>query len=338
MTRKLNVAVIGVGWPGREHLKSYLQLPNVQVAALCDINEELVRKVAAEHKVGEVFTDHRQLLARSDIQAVSVCLPNFLHSQVSIDALRAGKHVLCEKPPALNARQARQMAGAARKHRRVLMYAMVLRYGHQAQTIRRYVDSGRLGDIYFGHAAYVRRRGIPIGAGGWFVDKKRAGGGALIDIGVHALDRCWYLMGCPKPAAIMGTSYQKFGHVVPKDVHFDVDDASFGMVRFANGASLLLEATWAINLPNQQVTRIAGTRGGATWDPLTIYTEQDGVPCDITPQVKELNPFLEEVRHFVECCTDRVPCRSGAEHGLQLQQMLDGIYQSAATGREVRIR
>jgi predicted dehydrogenase len=338
MARKLNVGVIGMGWPGREHLKGYLELDNVNVVALCDLNAELAGKVAADSGVGDVETDHKRLLARADIDAVSVCLPNFLHKKVTVDALRAGKHVICEKPPALNAREAQQMADAAKKSKKQLMYAMVLRYGAQATTIRSYVDSGQLGDIYFGHAAYVRRRGIPLGAGGWFVDKKRAGGGALIDIGVHALDRCWYLMGCPRPAAIMGSSYRKFAHLTPKGMKFDVDDASFGMVRFTNGATLMLEATWAINLPNAQVTRVAGAKGGATWDPLTIYTEQNGVPVDITPQVTEVNPFFAEVAHFVDCCTKRTPCKSGAEQGVHLQQMLDGIYKSAATGKEVRVR
>jgi len=338
MARKLNVAVIGAGWPGREHVKGYLELDHVNVSVLCDKDLKLATTWAEEFRIPEVATDYKKLLKRPDIDAISVCLPNFLHAPVTIDCLRAGKHVLCEKPPALCAAEAKRMAAAAKKARRTLMYAMVLRYSTEATTIRQFVDDGTLGQIYFGHAAYTRRNNIPVGAAGWFVDKKRSGGGALIDIGVHALDRCWYLMGCPKPVAVTGAAYSKFAHTLPKGVKFNVDDSAFAMVRFAGGATLLLEATWALHLPGGQITRVAGTAGGATWEPLTVYTNQGGTDVDIVPQVATWNPFHRQTAHFADCCRKKAKCISGAEQGVQLMQMLDAVYKSSSTGREVRIR
>jgi predicted dehydrogenase len=160
------------------------------------------------------------------------------------------------------------------------------------------------------------------------------------------LDQTWYLMGCPKPVSITGSVYQKFKHSVPKGVRYTVDDAAFGLIRFANDATLLLEATWAWHLPTSRTGRLAGTKGGVDLDPLTFYTDDDGVPVNITPQARELvfqppagpTNFPGETAHFVDCCLNRKKCICSAEHGVQLMQMLDGIYQSAKTGREVRLR
>ena len=337
MGKKLRVGIIGLGWPGVEHLKGYVASGKAEVVAVCDLDDERRERIAAEHGIPETYTDHRQMLREADIAAVSNALPNFLHAPVTLDALRAGKHVLCEKPPAMSASEARRMADAAEKQGVVLMYALCLRFAAESQTIKGFVERGELGEVYYGKCGYVRRRGIPVGKGGWFVDKKRAGGGALIDIGVHALDRCWWLMGCPRPAMVLGSVYQKFRHAVPKGVRFDVDDAAFALVKFANDATLLLEATWALNLPGGGYCEIAGTKGGARVSPLTIFAERDGVQLDITPAPPQANGLVGETVHFVECClTGKRPMMDG-EQGVQLMQMLDGIYKSQATGRAVRL-
>jgi predicted dehydrogenase len=337
VAKKLRVGIIGVGWPGVEHLKGYVASGRAKVVAVCDLDDERRERVAAEHNVPEAYSDYKKMLREAELDAVSNCLPNFLHAPVTLDALKAGKHVLCEKPPAMNAREAARMAALAKRKKLTLMYALCLRFAADSQLIHDYVDRGELGEVYFGKCGYVRRRGIPIGAGGWFVDKKRAGGGALIDIGVHALDRCWWLMGCPKPVAVLGSAYQKFRHVVPKGVKFDVDDAAFALIKFANGATLMLEATWALNLPGGGYCEIAGTKGGARLSPLTIFTERDGMQMDITPQVKPINGMEGETAHFVDCCLKgKRPIMDG-EQGVLLMKMLDGIYTSQEMGREVRL-
>jgi len=337
VARKLRVGIVGLGWPGVEHLKGYVASGKAQVVAVCDLDDERRERFAAEYDVPEAYSDYKAMLRKADIDAVSNALPNFLHAPITLAALRAGKHVLCEKPPAMNAREAQRMADAAKKSRVVLMYALCLRFGPEAQVVKGFADRGELGDVYYGKCGYVRRRGIPIGKGGWFVDKKRAGGGALIDIGVHALDRCWWLMGCPTPVMVLGSVYQEFKHLVPKGTNFDVDDAAFALIKFHNGATLMLEATWALNLPGGGYCEIAGTKGGARLSPLAVFTERDGMQIDITPTAPKLNAMLGETAHFVDCCLNgRKPIMDG-EQGVHLMQMLDGIYKSQATGKAVRI-
>tara|TARA_Y100001934_G_C12290547_1_gene744592 strand:+ start:512 stop:1534 length:1023 start_codon:yes stop_codon:yes gene_type:complete len=339
MAKKVRVGIIGLGWPGREHLKGYKQGRDAEVVALCDQNGELATEQAAEHDVPHIFSNHKQMFKEIELDAVSVCLPNFLHAPVALDALKAGKHVICEKPPALDARQARRMADTAKKNKLTLMYALCLRFGGQQKLARDYIEQGELGEIYYGRAVYHRRRGIPTGVGSWFVDKKRSGGGALIDIGVHALDSTWWLMGTPKPVSVSGSVFQQFKRVLPKaaQAHFSVDDSAFAHIKFANGAALHLECSWALNLPGGSALQIAGTKGGLELHPLRIYSERKSVQFDTTPEVPNADMFAGQTGHFVECIQKRkTPLMSG-EQGVQLMQMLDAIYKSAATGKEVKI-
>ena len=336
-TTKVRAAVVGLGWPGIQHLKGYMADPRSEVIAVCDLDKGHARRVAKEYKVSRVYTDHLKMLENDDIDAVSVCLPNFLHAPISMDALNAGKHVLCEKPPARSAQEALAMAEAAHQNGRTLMYALVQRFDGSTQRLKQLVREGELGEIYFGKAGYVRRRGIPVGKEGWFVDKERSGGGALIDIGVHALDCVWWLMNSPRPVEVMGTSYSHFKHLVPDDIRYDVDDATFAQIRFENGATIILETTWALNLPGDNYIKVAGTKAGATLSPFTLYTEEDGRELDKPLDAPSINSFDEEVKHFVECIVDGTEPISSAQQGIMLMQMLDGIYESAQKGRSVPI-
>lgn len=336
-TTKVRAAVVGLGWPGMQHLKGYTADPRSEVIAVCDLDEKHVRQVASEHKIPNTYTSHLEMLKNKEIDTVSVCLPNFLHAPISIDALNAGKHVLCEKPPARSAQEAKAMADAAAQNEKTLMYALVQRFDGSTQRLKQLIREGELGEIYFGKAGYVRRRGIPIGKEGWFVDKERAGGGALIDIGVHALDCVWWLMNSPRPVEVMGMSYTHFKHLVPDDVKYDVDDATFAQIRFENSATIILETTWALNLPDDNYIKVAGTKAGATLSPFTLYTEETGKELDKPLSAPAINSFDEEVKHFVECIVDGKEPISSAEQGIMLMQMLDGIYESAEKGRSVPI-
>ncbi|MCG9129967.1 Gfo/Idh/MocA family oxidoreductase [Candidatus Poribacteria bacterium] len=333
----VQAAVVGLGWPGMQHLKGYTVDARTAVIAVCDLDADRGKEVAKEHNIPYVYSDHREMLENNEIDAVSVCLPNFLHAPIAIDALNAGKHVLCEKPPAKSAEEAKEMADTAEKNGKTLMYALVQRFGGSSQVLKQMVQDGELGDVYFGKAGYVRRRGIPIGKGGWFVDKDRSGGGALIDIGVHALDCVWWLMGSPKPVQVMGAAYSHFAHHVPKDVKYDVDDATFAHILFENGATVVLESTWALNLPGGNYIRIAGTKAGATLNPFTLYTEEDGKEVDKELQAPSIDSFDEEVKHFVESIVNGTDPISSGHQGVMLMQMLDGIYKSSEEGRSIKI-
>lgn len=170
-------------------------------------------------RAAKSFSDYHELLRDPAVDAVIVCLPNFLHFPASLAALEAGKHVLCEKPPTMNV------------------------------AAKALIAAGRLGHIYHARAPWVRSRGIPQGVGGWFTEKKRSGGGALIDIGVHALDSAWYLMGTPRPVSPSAQVFSNFEHLV-QDPVFDVEDAAYAFIRFDNGAVVQLETSWAGNLPD----------------------------------------------------------------------------------------
>ncbi|MFA6110249.1 MAG: Gfo/Idh/MocA family oxidoreductase [Candidatus Latescibacterota bacterium] len=346
MAAKVRAAVIGLGWPGKEHLKGYQACSGAEVVAVCDWDEPLLAQVADEFGVKQRFTDYKEMIASPEIDVVSVAVPNYEHAPLTIDCLKAGKHVLCEKPPAMNAPEAQAMADAAKAGRKTLMYAFVMRWYPQVRYLKSLIEAGELGDVYLGKAGYTRRRGIPRGKDNWFIDKKRAGGGALIDIGVHALDCVWYLMGTPKPVYVMGSAYHQFGYTVPEEITFDVDDAAVGLIRFANGATLFLEASWAWNLPGTAVKQIAGTKGGADLEPFRLFTEKNGVVLDTDLAQGGMpegygdapsNPFFGEVAHFVEVVSGRARLIATPEQGVQLMQMLDAVYASSETGKGVAL-
>ncbi len=346
MSAKVRTSVIGLGWPGKEHIKGYLADKEAELVAVCDWDEPVLRKVAREFNVKRTYLDYKEMIACEDIDAVSICVPNYEHAELTVNCLKAGNHVLCEKPPAMNPDEARLMAATARDAGKTLMYGLVMRFFPEPRFVKELILAGELGDIYLGKASYTRRRGIPLGKDGWFIDKSRSGGGALVDIGVHALDCVWYLMGTPRPVSVSGASYQKFPHCVPAGVKYDVDDASVALIKFDNGAALIVEASWAWNLPASSTKMVAGTKAGAQLDPLKLFTEKNGVIMDSTPGEKAMpegygsgpsNPFALEMAHFVDVIQGKQELIATPEHGIQLMQMLSAIYESAATGREVRL-
>jgi predicted dehydrogenase len=277
---------------------------------------------------------------------------------MSIDALAAGKHVLCEKPLAINAAEARRMVEAAREHDRLLMVAFNNRFAGNVRALKDVVDAGTLGPVHYAKAYWMRRHGIP-GFGGWFTTKNLSGGGPLIDIGVHMMDLTLYLMGYPEPVAVTGATYNIFGarglgaHPgwEPTDLQitntFDVEDLAVGLVKFANGATLAVEASWAGHQENEEEVGIQlfGRDGGARIympgfrkaDSLRVFTEVDGKVADFAPEYVIDDEYAREVRHFVECIrTGKQPLAPG-EQGVTVMRIIDALYASAASGREVRL-
>lgn len=344
---KIGVGVIGVGI-GKLHVQGYTESPDAEVVAICDINEPRARKVADEFGVETIVTDYQKLLAMPSIDAVSVCVPNHLHAEMTIAAFEAGKHVICEKPLAMNPAEGTAMVAASKKADKLFMTAFNNRFRGDTQTLKRFIMDGELGDIYFAKTGWIRRKGIP-GFGSWFTTKSKSGGGPLIDIGVHVLDLTLWLMGNPKAISVTGSTYAMFG---PKGEGqgtwgtaevgggFDVEDLAAAFIRLENGATLLLEASWASHIKADAIyTNLMGTKGGAELDPLRIYKDMQGAPVDIMPACPDQGGgHLIEVMHFADCVANEKTLISTGEHGLEIIRILDAAYKSAKTQKEVVLK
>jgi len=284
-----------------------------------------------------------------------VCTPNKFHAPITIAALQAGKHVLCEKPPAMSADEAQAMVDAARTHGRVLMICLNNRFQPEIQLLKQYIEGGELGKIYYAKTGMLRRRGS---AGGWFTQKEMSGGGALIDIGVHCLDWTWWLMGCAPPLQVYGQTYQEIGsyHLTyetawtpadlkgqakPRDWAGDTDELAIATIRLADGATLRVEVSWALNNEKTtQYTQLYGTRAGARLSPLTIFGQERGRLSDRTLQVPEQGQARTHslaIRHFLDCIQTGGQPLTSPEQMVNLMRMLDAIYESAEKGELIRL-
>ncbi len=339
MAKRIRVGLIGAGWPSWQHIKGYQKIEGVEVAALSDINEPRLKQIADEYKVPKRYVSYEEMLEREGLDAVSVCSPNALHAEMSIKALKQGLHVICEKPMASTPAMAQEMVKAAKQSGKAFMVGYQRRYGHEAQYVKRQIEKGKFGEIYFARAYWVRRSGIP-GMGTWFTQKKMSGGGALIDIGVHVLDLALWFMGYPGVKGVSSSWGSKFGargegsmqggwRASKKSRAFDVDDYAVAHVTFGNGRSLMLQATWATHVKQDEFNvEIWGEKAGARLYPPEIYSTVDGVEETVTPKVREEWAFDPQMRHFVDCIRTGKRPISPAQEGAKTVELIHRIYQA----------
>jgi predicted dehydrogenase len=359
---KVRAGVIGAGI-GKFHIKGFQSAPGAECVALCDLNGALAKQVAGELGVPKVYTDYKQMLKAEGLNAVSVCVPNALHRPVVVDCLNAGVNVLCEKPLSVNAAEGQKMTDAAKANGKMLMMQFNNRYRPESQLLKSYIAAGELGDLYFARCGWIRRNGIP-GWGGWFTTAKMAGGGPLIDLAVHMLDLTMWLMGNPEPVTCMAATYQKFGPKMEclgpwgtpnKKGKYDVEDMAVGMIRFAGGQTILLEASWASRIKREWVySTLCGTKAGASLervfgfdgvddssiDTLEVFTQEHGAPVN-RELIVEPDPAMgriKAVEHFCDCLLKGKEPVSPGTDGLRIMKILDAMYQSAKTGKAVNIR
>jgi predicted dehydrogenase len=353
MSKKLKIGIIGAGGIARScHIPGYQSIPDLcEIVAVCDVNEEIAQKTAKEFGIGKVFTDHRELLKDPEIAAVSVTTPNKYHMQPTIDSLNAGKHVLCEKPLAMDAPEARKMCAAARDTGKILQVGLQTRFGGPGRFMKQYIDAGHMGDIYYARAQALRRRGVP----GWgvFIEKDKQGGGPLIDIGVHILDFTLFLMGYPKPVAATGKTWDMLGKNPAlynswgdyDRNKFTVEDFAVGMIKFDNGAVVTLESSFMSNMEGDPfTTQLYGTKAGALInvyrdDPIVIYTEENRQLFNMRPaNVQEVkSSHTAEVQAFIDAIIEGKPSPVPGENGLTLNAIFDAIYKSSETGKEEKV-
>lgn len=349
MAKTVKVGVIGAGAIGKIHVDSYREVPGVEVVAIAEKGMKRAKERAAVCGVERYFGDYRKLLALDEIDAVSICTPNFLHCPQTIDALKAGKHVICEKPMAMNVVEAKKMIAAAKRAKRVFMMAFCQRFSGPGQAARKIMDSGEVGKVYHVRIEYIRRRGIP-GLGGWFTRKNEAGGGPMLDVGVHFLDLALWLTGYPEAVTASAGSHRIFGHrkdytclgmwgttPVPGGP-FTVEDLLSGFIRFRNGMTAKLEAAWASNSDTRGFVEILGDKGGVRILPdVEFYGKRHGQLVDLKPHFAKVNQYVEELLHFVDCIRRRKRPMATGEEGAKVQRIIDALYKSAKLKKEVRV-
>ena len=344
---KLRVGVIGLGM-GQAHINGYQGHPAAEVVAIADMDRKRLDKIGDEKKIANRYEDAEEMIAKEGLDIVSVVTPNKFHKPLTIKALKAGCHVLCEKPMAMNAAEGREMIATAKKCKRRLMINFSYRFNEQAQDMKRQVDAGLIGDVYFARTIWHRRRGMP-GFGGWFGQKALAGGGPLIDLGVHRIDLALWLMGHPKPAWVLGSTYNPIASAAAKreKKKFDVEDLAVGMIKFHNGATLEVEASWAANIKERELmeTRLLGDKGGLVqkninegyqWE-TELFLERDGSQYDMQLHIPAVKPS-SAMGHLVDCVLSGDQHVATGEEGLIVMEILDSIYASAAKGEPIKVR
>ena len=344
----MDVLKIGVVGAGNifcsAHAPAYSKIKNAKVVAIADLNLDRAREAAEKFGIPACYGSVEEMLEKEpEIQAVDICTWNNGHAPVAIAAANAGKHVLCEKPLTISDEWAEKIEEAVHKAGVKFMLAVPGRFGSKNNFLRDEVVSGKFGDVYFAKTNYIRRRGTP---SGWFTDKATAGGGPVIDIGVHGIDAAWYIMGCPKPTRVSAFVSYHIGDYQTKGVgrwqgtpcpdnQFDTEDLGAGVIHFENGAMMMFEASWAVNEAPYTGTQVMGSLAGADLNSMTIYGERDGYLSDDKVNVGDNDRFLDEIQFFVNCVLEDRETRYPIEQAVQMQKMLDAVYASAEQKKEI---
>lgn len=354
MSKKWRVGLIGIGGICKgSHLVEYLTDERLEVVALCDIIIERAEEIRDKYfPDAAVYADYNELLKDETIDSVDICTPNYLHSIIAVAAFEHGKHVFCEKPDAVSVSEVLRMRDAAEKAGKTLMVMRNNRWVSASKYAKKYIDSGKMGEIYCGRCGWQRRRGIP-GKGGWFTTKEQSGGGPLIDLGVHMIDLAIWLMGNPTPVAVSGNTYMKFAdNEVSDSVNsdfgdknedgtFDVEDLAMGMIRFDNGALLQIEFSWASNIEKEnRFVELRGTKSGLSWSDsgVKFFTEENGELVDISsPTVDQEYGHRNNLRHFYDVVIEGKEPQFVPQQGIDMIKILCAIYESAKTGKEITL-
>jgi predicted dehydrogenase len=349
---KLRVALIGCGGISGVHIDGWKRLnPTAKIVACADPIEE--RRHHRGDEIGllkEVRFPYLSDILKAGIEfdAVDICASNAAHCPVTCEALAAGKHVLCEKPLATTPDQVRQMIAARDAAKdKILMTAQSMRFQNNSLHLHEYLKGGSLGEIYYARAQFIRRRYLPARIG--FIDKNISGGGPTIDIGVHILDLALLLMGHPEPVSVSAVVQQKLAK--RNDIRgwwgewdrdkITVEDFAAGFVRFKNGAALTLECSWLLNIKEKESIKLSlmGTEAGAEWPECTIHGESAGSLTDIQLSYPDdhVGGHQKEIAYFTDAILNNKPSPVPTEQSLSVIRILDGLYRSHASGREVTV-
>lgn len=356
MTKIIKAGVVGCGGIANgKHLPAIKRNGKIELVAFCDLIKERAEKAKEEYGTPDarVYTDYKDLV-KEDVDVVYVLTPNNAHAPVSIAAMKAGKHVMCEKPMAKTYAEAKEMVETAKETGKILTIGYQNRYRADSQYLKSVCEADELGDIYYAKAHAIRRRAVP--TWGVFLDEEKQGGGPLIDIGTHALDLTLWMMNNYEPASVTGSTYRKladqtqtgnaWGDWDPEK--FTVEDSAFGFIKMKNGATIVLEASWALNSleVDEAKTSLCGTKAGADMkDGLRINRVHHGRQCVEKPNLgaggvafydgEEERPQDIEAEIFYNTVTKGTPLTVKPEQALVVTQLLEAIYESAKTGKTI---
>ncbi len=358
MDRIVKVGIIGCGGIANgKHMPSLHALPNVEMVAFCDIIEERAVKAAADFGTADakVYTDYKELLKDESIEVVHVLTPNREHADITVDALYAGKHVMCEKPMAKTAEGAQRMVDAAKATGKKLTIGYQHRQKPQSQYAKEYIETGALGEIYYANCLAIRRRGTP--NWGVFLDAEAQGGGPIIDIATHSLDLTLYLMNNYEPSVVLGKTHKKLEHPEAGNIWGDngvseteLEEAAAAMIIMKNGATIMLETSWALNTAEpvgEGSCVLCGSKAGLQIkrDKLTINKVELNrqVVTDVDTSAGGVafydgvteTPALTEARNWIKCIVEDTDPIVLPEQALVVSQILEAIYVSSETGKPV---
>lgn len=354
---KLKIAIIGCGGIANgKHMPSLSKLDNIELVAFCDIVVERAEQAAEKYGAegAKVYEDYKELLNDKSIDVVHVCTPNDSHAEISIAALEADKHVMCEKPMAKTAADARRMVEAAKKSGKKLTIGYNNRYRKDSQHLKKVCESGKLGEIYYAKAHAIRRRAVP--TWGVFLDEDKQGGGPLIDIGTHALDLTLWMMDNYKPKVVLGNAYHKLSQREnaanawgPWDpAKFTVEDSAFAMITMENGATIMLESSWALNTLDVKEAKctLHGTEGGADMETglringeehSRLYTHEVDLKAGGVAfySGKAESDSDLEARLWIDAILNDTTPTVTPEQALVVSEILEAIYESSRTGKAI---
>jgi len=353
MAERVRVGIIGTGQIGTHHIRRYQEIPDAEIVAVADLREAEAQRIAREYNIPHVYTDYHDLLAREDVQSVDVCLHNRLHMPVTVDALRAGKNVYCEKPMSWTYADARTMMDTAQATGRMLHIQLATLYEPETRAAKRLIDGEHLGDVYLAKTICYRRRGRPWVDGYGspaFVNTATSGGGAMLDMAVYHISRILYLLGNPEVLTVSGATYQMLDNMYEDrraSGHYDVEELGTGYARLAGGVSLVLEEAWAIHAEQGDHEFVFGSKGGVRIKPLTYYTTLADIEWNATPpdlagvdwRWHQCDPtmtyYSDSQRHWIAAQQGRVPLLDTAGIALKTSLITEGIYISNHLRREV---
>jgi predicted dehydrogenase len=334
--KKVRIAVVGAGAVAQvNHIPAYSRIEGTEVVSVCDIDYEKAKRVAQRFGVPHACSDHEELFASKDIDAVDVCVPNHLHAPISVAALNAGKHVLCEKPFGRTPTEAARMVAAAEKNDRVLMAAFNNRFRNDAQILKTFMDQGEVGRIFYVKCGWLIKH-TSWDTQSWKASKRFAGGGVLIDLGVQMLDMALWILGMPEVATVSASTASRPGVD-------EVESNAAAFLRLKNGTTLTLEVGWSLLMEKDfAYVNIFGEHGAALLNPLRLHREMHGNLVNVTPNTESIRnmykqSYENEITHFVECVRSGKKPLSPGDEAVQVLKVLEAIYKSAESGKEVKL-